>query len=55
MNVLATKILSGEKISDGLNLGLKGYESLTLKDKVLTGKAWVDVDKSNVDDASLNF
>lgn len=55
MNVLATKILSGEKIADGLNLGLKGYESLTLKDKVLTGKAWVDVDKSNVDDASLNF
>lgn len=55
MNVLAAKILSGEKVSDGLNLGVKGYESLKLKDKVFTGKAWVDVDKNNVDDPSLNF
>lgn len=55
MNVLAAKILSGEKVSDGMNLNVKGYESLKLKDKVLTGKAWVDVDKSNVDDPNLNF
>lgn len=55
MNVLATKLLNGEKVTDKMDLGLKGYESMTLKDKVLTGKAWVDVDKSNVDDASLNF
>lgn len=55
MNVLATKLLNGEKVTDNMDLGLKGYESMSLKDKVLTGKAWVDVDKSNVDDASLNF
>lgn len=55
MNVLAQKILSGEKVTDGMNLNVSGYESLTLKDKVLTGKAWVDVDKSNVDDAKYNF
>lgn len=55
MNALALKILSGEKVTDGMNLGVKGYESLTLTDKVLTGKAWVDVDKTNVDDPNLNF
>jgi simple sugar transport system substrate-binding protein len=55
MNVLAAKILSGEKVGDGINLNVSGYESLTLKDKVLTGKAWVDVDKSNVDDPKYNF
>lgn len=55
MNVLAQKILSGEKVSDGMNLNVSGYEQLTLKDKVLTGKAWVDVDKTNVDDSKYNF
>jgi len=55
MNVLAQKILSGEKVSNGMNLGVSGYENLTLENKVLTGKAWVDVDKTNVDDAKLNF
>lgn len=55
MNVLAAKILSGEKVTDGMNIGVKGYESLKLKDKVLTGKAWIDVDKANVDDPAYNF
>jgi simple sugar transport system substrate-binding protein len=55
MNVLAQKILSGEKVTDGMNLNVSGYESLTLKDKVLTGKAWVDVDKNNVDDPKYGF
>jgi len=55
MNVLAQKILSGEKVKDGMDLGVSGYDSLKLKDKVLTGKAWVDVDKTNVDDSKYNF
>lgn len=55
MNVLAAKILSGEKVTDNMNLGLKGYEELKLTDKVLTGKAWIDVDKNNVDDPNYNF
>jgi simple sugar transport system substrate-binding protein len=55
MNVLAQKILSGEKVNDNMNLGLKGYDKLTLKGKVLTGQAWVDVTKENVDDPAYNF
>mgnify|MGYP000857311445 FL=1 len=55
MNVLATKLLSGEKVGDGLDLGVNGYDKLTLKDKVFYGQAWVDVDKNNVDDPNLNF
>lgn len=55
MNVLAQKILSGEKVGDGLNLGVKGYEKLTLKDKVFYGQAWVDVTKDNVDDPAYGF
>ncbi|GAA0179116.1 autoinducer 2 ABC transporter substrate-binding protein [Clostridium sediminicola] len=55
MNVLAEKILSGETVADGIDLGVSGYEKLTLDGKVLTGEAWVDVDKNNVDDPALNF
>lgn len=55
MNVLAQKILSKEKISDGLNLGIKGYDKLTLSGKVFTGQAWVDVTKENVDDPAYGF
>ncbi|MDV3426794.1 MAG: autoinducer 2 ABC transporter substrate-binding protein [Bacillota bacterium] len=55
MNVLAQKILSGEKVTDNMNLGVKGYEKLTLKGKVLTGQAWIDVTKDNVDDPAYGF
>lgn len=55
MNVLAEKILSGETVADGIDLGVSGYEKLILDGKVLTGEAWVDVDKNNVDDPALNF
>ena len=30
----------------------EGYEELTMDGKVLTGKAWIDVTKENVDDIS---
>lgn len=52
---LATKVLDGEKIETGCKLDLEGYEKLTLKDKVLTGSAWIDVTKENVDDPKYNF
>jgi simple sugar transport system substrate-binding protein len=55
MNVLAQKILSGEKVTNDMNLGVPGYEKLTLTGKVLKGKAWVDVDKTNVNDPKYNF
>jgi len=31
-----------------MDLGLEGYEAVTLEGKVITGKAFVDVDASNM-------
>lgn len=52
MNALAKLILEGKKdqIKDGLNLGVKGYENLKLKGKVLVGEGWVAVTKENMKD-----
>lgn len=50
---LATKILDGEEIADGLDLGVKGYEDMKFaegSDKVLEGNGWVVITKDNVDD-----
>ncbi len=52
---LAVKVLDGEKIETGLNLGIEGYDKLTLENKVLTGQAWIDVNKDNVDDPAYGF
>ena len=49
---LATKILKGEKIGNGLNLNLKGYENLQFapgSTKVLIGSGWIVINKDNVD------
>ena len=53
---LATKILKGEKVDNGLNLGLKGYDNLQFaKDSktVLIGSGWIVMDKNNM--ADYNF
>lgn len=53
---LANKVLDGEEIKDGLNLGLKGYEDLKFAEgskKVLEGNGWITITKDNVD--SLGF
>ena len=47
MNTLATKLLDGGEVTDGMDLGLKGYEETSLDGKVIYGKAWVDVTKEN--------
>lgn len=52
---LAVQVLDGKKIETGLNLGVSGYDKLTLDGKVLTGQAWIDVNKDNVDDSAYNF
>lgn len=52
MAALATKILNGEKITDGVNLGVKGYEEMHFSegsDKVLEGNGWIQITKDNVD------
>lgn len=49
---LAAKVLRGEKIGNGLDLGLKGYENLQFapgSSKVLVGAGWITINKDNVD------
>jgi len=53
---LATKILKGEKIEDGVDLGVEGYENMHFapgSNKVLEGNGWLKITKDNVD--SLGF
>jgi simple sugar transport system substrate-binding protein len=50
---LAYMMLSGQEIKDGVDLGVPGYNSITIKPNehgvpVVYGQAWVDVDKSNL-------
>jgi simple sugar transport system substrate-binding protein len=50
MNKLALMIKNGETPKDGMDLGLKGYEKLSLKGKVFYGSAWIDITKENQKD-----
>lgn len=55
MNKVAQMVLEGKKITNGMNLGVKGYEKVSVaKGKgagfVIKGNAFVDVDKSNYKD-----
>jgi len=50
MDELSVKLLNGGKITDGMDLGLKGYEHTSLVGKVIYGQAWVDVTKDNAKD-----
>lgn len=50
MNKLAVMVMNGETVTDGMNLGLPGYESISLDGKVIFGQAWVNVNKDNMAD-----
>ncbi|EET62736.1 hypothetical protein BRYFOR_05086 [Marvinbryantia formatexigens DSM 14469] len=50
MCALAVKVLDGETIEDGINLGVDGYEACTVKDNIIYGEAWVDVTTDNMGD-----
>jgi len=52
---VALKLLKGEKITEGMDLGRPGYENITIQKNadgfsVIYGQAWVDVDLDNLDD-----
>lgn len=49
MCTVAVKVLNKQPITDGMDLGIDGYEHVTLKDHIIYGSAWIDIDKSNVD------
>lgn len=50
MNKLATMVMNGETVTDGMDLGLTGYEKIKLDGKVIYGQAWVNVNKDNMAD-----
>ncbi len=50
MNKLATMVMNGETVTDGMDLGLSGYNAVKLDGKVVYGQAWVNVNKANMAD-----
>lgn len=55
MNKLAKMLLDGTPITDGMDLGVPGYNHMQLKKGpgggvIVTGQAWINVDKTNVKD-----
>lgn len=55
MNKVSDLVLKGEEIKDGMDLGVPGYEKMTVikgpgKGIIIQGQAWVDADKSNYKD-----
>ncbi|UHD44257.1 substrate-binding domain-containing protein [Aureimonas altamirensis] len=55
MNILAAKVLAGEEITDGMDLGVPGYDKVSVTDGpgegvIVRGQAWVDVTKDNYKD-----
>lgn len=51
----AVKLLNGETIEDGVDLGVEGYNKMELNGNILVGNAWIDVTKDNVDDPAYDF
>ena len=47
MNAVAQKLLAGEEITDGMDLGVPGYEKIILDGKVIYGSAWIDITEEN--------
>lgn len=50
---LAVKVKNGETIVDGMNLGVEGYENISVKGNIVYGAAWVDATVDNM--ADYNF
>lgn len=50
MCVVAYKVLNGEPISAGDDLGVFGFDSIYLNGKLITGNRWQHIDTSNVDE-----
>jgi len=50
MDKLAVMLLEGKTPAEGMDLGIPGYEKVSLDGKVIYGQAWVDVTKDNAKD-----
>jgi simple sugar transport system substrate-binding protein len=54
MNKIAVMVLNGKKVTDGMDLGLPGYEKIRLvNNKIIYGNGWIDCTKDNMD--KFNF
>lgn len=49
MNAVAKLVLAGKTVTDGMDLGIPGYEKVKLDGTVIYGSAWLDMDAANVD------
>jgi simple sugar transport system substrate-binding protein len=54
-NMVAYKVMKGEEITDGMDLGVPGYEKIKLVTNehgtpIIYGSAWIKMDPSNMDD-----
>lgn len=54
-NMVALKVINGEEITDGMDLGVPGYEKIILMDgvngvPVIYGAAWIKIDANNMAD-----
>ena len=50
MASLAVKILNGETVEDGVDLGVEGYRNCKLTGNEIRGNSFFDVDTSNIDE-----
>ncbi len=50
MNKVALMLLQGQKVTDGMDLGVPGYEKIRIDGKVIYGNAWIDFTKDNMGD-----
>ena len=55
MNKVAQLLLEGKQITDGMDLGVPGYNKVRVKKGpgkgiIVVGQAWIDVDKNNYKD-----
>ncbi|PZQ99856.1 MAG: LacI family transcriptional regulator [Cereibacter sphaeroides] len=48
MNKVAAMVMDGQEVTDGMDLGLPGYEAVKLDGKVIYGQAFVNVNKDNM-------
>jgi simple sugar transport system substrate-binding protein len=52
-NKVAQMVLQGKKITTGTDLGVPGYNNVTVTGKTIYGSGWVDITKANM--AQYNF
>jgi len=47
---LAIRVLERGKMADGMDLGIKGYNNIRVKGRILYGSAWIDITRENMKD-----